>query len=142
MGWSCAAAATCTRIRVQEGRRLGCLCTQSCPTERHSTGWPALQENYFLDDGAYGALKIVIEQVRRRLEGQGDISELLAELRWVLGGLCVHASGGRLGEIPKGWGLPVLSLPCCEGRSRAWEPPCGMANLHWAANWQPDRLEW
>jgi hypothetical protein len=40
-----------------------------------------LQENYFLDDGAYGALKIVIEMVRRRLEGQGDIADLVKELR-------------------------------------------------------------
>lgn len=78
----------------------------SSPAERHSTGWPALQENYFLDDGAYGALKIVIEQVRRRLEGQGDISELLAELRWVGGGrggegkgraLCARKLGLALG---------------------------------------------
>lgn len=42
------------------------------------------QENYFLDDGAYGALKIVIEMVRRRLEGQGDIADLLKELRCAL----------------------------------------------------------
>ena len=42
------------------------------------------QENYFLDDGAYGALKIVIEMVRRRLEGQGDIADLLQELRCAL----------------------------------------------------------
>ena len=39
------------------------------------------QENYFLDDGAYGAIKIVIEMVRRRLAGEGDIADLLAGLR-------------------------------------------------------------
>jgi hypothetical protein len=39
------------------------------------------QENYFLDDGAYGALKIVIEMVRRRLQGEPDISDLLKDLR-------------------------------------------------------------
>lgn len=43
--------------------------------------FPVLQENFFLDDGAYGALKIVIEAVRRRLDGAGDISELVAALR-------------------------------------------------------------
>ncbi|KAL4451395.1 hypothetical protein ABPG77_009467 [Micractinium sp. CCAP 211/92] len=52
-----------------------------CPLMMETSGHGAMRENYFLDDGAYGALKIVIEQVRRRLEGQGDISELLAELR-------------------------------------------------------------
>jgi hypothetical protein len=39
------------------------------------------QENYFLDDGAYSALKIVIEAAKRRLEGTGDVSSLLANLR-------------------------------------------------------------
>lgn len=52
------------------GASLGSLPHPPCP-----------QENYFLDDGAYGALKIVIEMVRRRLEGQGDIADLVKELR-------------------------------------------------------------
>ncbi|KAI7839500.1 hypothetical protein COHA_006767 [Chlorella ohadii] len=52
-----------------------------CPLMMETSGHGAMRENYFLDDGAYGALKIVIEMVRRRLEGQGDIADLLQELR-------------------------------------------------------------
>lgn len=52
-----------------------------CPLMMETSGHGAMRENYFLDDGAYGALKIVIEMVRRRLEGQGDIADLLKELR-------------------------------------------------------------
>ena len=47
----------------------------------HATHAMSAQENYFLDDGAYGALKIVIEMVRRRLEGAGGIGDLLEDLR-------------------------------------------------------------
>ena len=63
---------------------MGCLPALSACL-RASLPWlpalPARQENYFLDDGAYGALKIVIEMVWRRLEGQGDIADLVQELR-------------------------------------------------------------
>jgi len=52
-----------------------------CPLMMETSGHGAMRENYFLDDGAYSALKIVIEAVRRRLAGQGDISELLKDLR-------------------------------------------------------------
>jgi phosphomannomutase len=52
-----------------------------CPLMMETSGHGALRENYFLDDGAYGALKIVIEAVKRNLEGQSDIVELLRELR-------------------------------------------------------------
>lgn len=41
-----------------------------------------MKENYYLDDGTYSASQIVIELVRRKLEGEGDISEdLLAKLK-------------------------------------------------------------
>eukprot|EP00200_Dunaliella_tertiolecta_P007129 CAMPEP_0202373016 /NCGR_PEP_ID=MMETSP1127-20130417/4110_1 /ASSEMBLY_ACC=CAM_ASM_000462 /TAXON_ID=3047 /ORGANISM="Dunaliella tertiolecta, Strain CCMP1320" /LENGTH=628 /DNA_ID=CAMNT_0048969755 /DNA_START=3126 /DNA_END=5012 /DNA_ORIENTATION=+ len=46
-----------------------------------TSGHGALKENYFLDDGAYLAVKVVIELVRRRLSGQGDIGELLDTLK-------------------------------------------------------------
>jgi phosphomannomutase len=52
-----------------------------CPLMMETSGHGAMRENYFLDDGAYSALKIVIEAVRRRLAGQGEISEMLNELR-------------------------------------------------------------
>lgn len=52
-----------------------------CPLMMETSGHGAMRENYFLDDGAYGALKIVIEMVRRRLQGEPDISDLLKDLR-------------------------------------------------------------
>jgi len=47
-----------------------------------TSGHGAMKENYSLDDGAYIAVKIIIEAVRRRaVAGGGGISELLAELK-------------------------------------------------------------
>ena len=74
-----------------------------------------LQENYFLDDGAYGALKIVIEMVRRRLEGQGDIADLLTELRCA--GLAAPAPLARLA-----W-LLLLHVPLAAACPRPLPPP-------------------
>lgn len=53
----------------------------NCPLMMETSGHGALRENFFLDDGAYGALKIVIEAVKRKLEGQSDIDTLLNELK-------------------------------------------------------------
>lgn len=39
-----------------------------------------MRENYFLDDGAYAAVKIVIEAVKRRLEGSPGLRALLEQL--------------------------------------------------------------
>jgi len=54
-------------------------------TETHlmieTSGHGAMRENHNLDDGAYLAVKIVIEAVRRRLAGQGGVSSLLTELK-------------------------------------------------------------
>lgn len=54
-------------------------------TETHlmieTSGHGAMKENYNLDDGAYIAVKIIIEAVRRRKAGGGGISELLSELK-------------------------------------------------------------
>lgn len=52
-----------------------------CPLMMETSGHGAMRENYYLDDGAYMALKIVIEAVRRRLEGNGDVAELLDGLK-------------------------------------------------------------
>lgn len=46
-----------------------------------TSGHGALKENLFLDDGAYMAVKIVIEMVRRRSEGEGGISDIIADLK-------------------------------------------------------------
>lgn len=53
----------------------------ACPLMMETSGHGAMRENYFLDDGAYSALKIVVEAVRRRGEGNGDISSLLESLQ-------------------------------------------------------------
>jgi len=50
-----------------------------CQLAIETSGHAALKENYFLDDGAYLATKIVIEAARLKKEGRG-ISSLLAKL--------------------------------------------------------------
>lgn len=46
------------------------------------SGHGAMKENYFLDDGAYSAVQIIIEVVKRRLDGRGDVvADLLANLK-------------------------------------------------------------
>lgn len=71
-----------TLSKQQHNRREALLLTR-CSLLTGCSLSVCLQENYFLDDGAYGAVKIIIEMVRRRLEGEGDISDLLKDLRWV-----------------------------------------------------------
>ncbi|KAK9807868.1 hypothetical protein WJX72_011619 [[Myrmecia] bisecta] len=47
-----------------------------------TSGHGAMKENFYLDDGAYSALQIIIELVRRRLAGEGDLSvDLLSKLK-------------------------------------------------------------
>ncbi len=46
------------------------------------SGHGAMKENFYLDDGTYSASQIVIELVRGREEGKGDVSEeLLKKLK-------------------------------------------------------------
>ncbi|KAL3136468.1 hypothetical protein ABBQ38_005721 [Trebouxia sp. C0009 RCD-2024] len=52
------------------------------PLMMETSGHGAMRENHFLDDGAYSAVQIIIETVRRRLAGEGDIAiELLKQLK-------------------------------------------------------------
>ncbi|KAG2495321.1 hypothetical protein HYH03_006591 [Edaphochlamys debaryana] len=53
---------------------------EDCQLMMETSGHGALKENYFLDDGAYLAVKAIIEHVRRRNEGSGGLAELLAGL--------------------------------------------------------------
>ncbi|CAD6225499.1 unnamed protein product [Miscanthus lutarioriparius] len=47
-----------------------------------TTGHGALRENYFLDDGAYMVVKIIIEMVRMKLAGvDGGVGSLIADLQ-------------------------------------------------------------
>ncbi len=45
-----------------------------------TSGHGALKENYWLDDGAYQIAKILIKIARLKIEGQGTVDELIAEL--------------------------------------------------------------
>lgn len=54
---------------------------EPCHLMIETSGHGAMKENYCLDDGAYIAVKIIIEAVRRRLRGGAGISDLLSELR-------------------------------------------------------------
>ena len=51
------------------------------PLMIETSGHGAMRENYYLDDGAYLAVKLVIEAVRRRVNGEGELEELLNGLR-------------------------------------------------------------
>ena len=46
------------------------------------SGHGAMKENHFLDDGTYSASQIIIEMVKRKLEGKGDVTvDLLNSLK-------------------------------------------------------------
>ncbi len=51
-----------------------------CPLAIETSGHAALRENYFLDDGAYLVVKILIEMSKLKKENK-DISELIKELK-------------------------------------------------------------
>ncbi|KAG2454732.1 hypothetical protein HYH02_000569 [Chlamydomonas schloesseri] len=54
---------------------------EDCALMMETSGHGALRENFFLDDGAYLAVKAIIEHVRRKQEGAaGGLAELLAGL--------------------------------------------------------------
>jgi phosphomannomutase len=46
-----------------------------------TSGHGAMRENYCLDDGAYLAVKIIIEAVRRKREGSGGVGDAVADLK-------------------------------------------------------------
>lgn len=51
-----------------------------CPLAIETSGHAAMQENYFLDDGAYLCTKIIIKAAKLRAEGK-DISDLISTLK-------------------------------------------------------------
>jgi len=51
-----------------------------CPLAIETSGHAAMQENYFLDDGAYLCTKIIIKAAKLRSEGK-DISDLISTLK-------------------------------------------------------------
>eukprot|EP01025_Chloroclados_australasicus_P063653 TRINITY_DN8432_c0_g3_i3.p1 TRINITY_DN8432_c0_g3~~TRINITY_DN8432_c0_g3_i3.p1 ORF type:complete len:221 (-),score=43.77 TRINITY_DN8432_c0_g3_i3:312-974(-) len=52
-----------------------------CELMMETSGHGAMKENYFLDDGAYLAIKAIIEMMRRKLGGEGGLTEVLDQLR-------------------------------------------------------------
>ncbi len=52
---------------------------KNAPLAMETSGHAAFKENYFLDDGAYLATRVVIKMAQLRARG-GDISELIADL--------------------------------------------------------------
>eukprot|EP01025_Chloroclados_australasicus_P044931 TRINITY_DN48958_c0_g1_i1.p1 TRINITY_DN48958_c0_g1~~TRINITY_DN48958_c0_g1_i1.p1 ORF type:complete len:272 (-),score=44.19 TRINITY_DN48958_c0_g1_i1:113-928(-) len=51
-----------------------------CHLMMETSGHGALKENRYLDDGAYMAVKVIIEAARRRWEGFKDVSQMLTDL--------------------------------------------------------------
>ncbi|PID55528.1 phosphomannomutase/phosphoglucomutase, partial [candidate division KSB3 bacterium] len=45
-----------------------------------TSGHGAMKENYFLDDGAYTIVKILIKMARMKINHDGDITELIKDL--------------------------------------------------------------
>ena len=68
---------------IDKGRALDAA-GEPCHLMIETSGHGAMRENHCLDDGAYIAVKIVIEAVRRRASGGGGVGDLLEELeeRW------------------------------------------------------------
>lgn len=52
----------------------------NCELMMETSGHGAMKENRYLDDGAYSAVKILIEMVKRKRGGQGGIGQLLESL--------------------------------------------------------------
>ena len=63
---------------INEAKRINEL-GQNCPLAIETSGHAALKENYFLDDGAYLIVKILIEVAKLFKEGK-DITLLIKEL--------------------------------------------------------------
>ncbi|KAK3250250.1 hypothetical protein CYMTET_40365, partial [Cymbomonas tetramitiformis] len=61
---------------ISKGKELNTQGTVS-PLMIETSGHGAMKDNYFLDDGAYLAVQILIELVRQRLAGSGSLSDLL-----------------------------------------------------------------
>ena len=53
---------------------------EECHLMIETSGHGALKENYFLDDGAYMAVKLLVEAVRSKICGAGGLGALIADL--------------------------------------------------------------
>lgn len=64
---------------INEAIRLNSVGTPT-PLALETSGHGALEENYFLDDGAYQIAKILIKMAKLKANSQGTIDELIADL--------------------------------------------------------------
>ena len=65
---------------IDKGRALDAA-GEPCHLMIETSGHGAMKENYNLDDGAYLAVKIIIEAVRRKNAGGKGLGEILSDLR-------------------------------------------------------------
>ena len=65
---------------IDKGREIDAK-GEPCFLMIETSGHGAMKENYNLDDGAYLAVKIIIEAVRRRKAGGVGVGDLLSELK-------------------------------------------------------------
>merc|ERR1719498_1144515 len=65
---------------IDKGRALDAA-GEPCHLMIETSGHGAVKENYNLDDGAYLAVKIIIEAVRRKNAGGKGVGDLLSDLR-------------------------------------------------------------
>jgi phosphomannomutase len=65
---------------IDKGRALDAA-GEPCHLMIETSGHGAMKENYNLDDGAYLAVKIIIEAVRRKNAGGKGVGDLLSDLR-------------------------------------------------------------
>lgn len=84
---------------IDEGLRLNAA-GENCPLAIETSGHAALRENYFLDDGAYLATRLIIRAAQLRREGR-TLNDLIAAL--------ARAGGGhRTAFLHPGNGFPRL----------------------------------
>ncbi len=81
---------------IDEAKRL-CDSGVNAPLAIESSGHAAFKEHYFLDDGAYFIVKILIESAKLRRNGK-TLTELIADLETPL-----EEADIRLGFVTDGW---------------------------------------
>uniref|UniRef100_A0A7N1A0A8 phosphoglucomutase (alpha-D-glucose-1,6-bisphosphate-dependent) n=1 Tax=Kalanchoe fedtschenkoi TaxID=63787 RepID=A0A7N1A0A8_KALFE len=95
-----------------------------------TSGHGALKENYFLDDGAYMVVKIIIEMVRMKLEGSNEgIGSLIKDLEEPLQSVELRMNIVSEPKYAKAKGIEVIETFnrfVTEGKLKGWElDSCG-----------------
>ncbi|CAM8956425.1 unnamed protein product [Rhodiola kirilowii] len=95
-----------------------------------TSGHGALKENYFLDDGAYMVVKIIIEMVKMKLEGSNEgIGSLIKDLEEPLESVELRMNIVSEPRYAKAKGIEAIetfSKYVTEGKLKGWElDSCG-----------------